>query len=305
MRQLPAITGQGPRYIPVPGPTGPTGQTGPQGAATAVSIDGVDVLSPGTDPTVTDTDPGPDVALRFGLPSGGVTWSQLVDGTVEAFTFRDITKGTIVEHAGKLYIAVRDVPGSGSLVPESHPDYWQQLVLNDHALTIDDLVHAAPEDYLDASGYNEGAVVLFQGAYWVAKKDTQAGQSPVTNAGAWLSLDLDDIARKAQNAAAHGLPSGGTPGQGIVKTGPQPDDVTWAYLLPPVSGHAAGDALTIADPATGQMDWAAVARLARTPNPATGDLGLPGFAGSDTGWRDVTADLLVGNGWVAGAASVS
>ena len=191
VRQLPAITGQGPRYIPVPGPQGVAGPTGPVGP------------------------PGP--------------------------------------------------------------------------LQIDDLVHAAPEDYRDASGYNEGAVVLFQGAYWVAKKDTQAGQSPVTNAGAWLSLDLDDIARKAQNAAAHGLPSGGTPGQGIVKTGPQPDDVTWAYLLPPVSGHAAGDALTIADPATGQMDWAAVPRLARTPNPATGDLGLPGFAGSDTGSADVIA----------------
>lgn len=46
--------------------------------------------------------------------------------------------------------------------------------------------------------------------------------------------------------------------------------------------------------------WAAAVHAgkvgyARTPNPATGDLGLPGYAGSDTGWRDVSA--LLENGW--------
>jgi len=37
------------------------------------------------------------------------------------------------------------------------------------------------------------------------------------------------------------------------------------------------------------------ARLVRTPSAVTGDLGLPGYAGSDTGWRDITA--LQVNGW--------
>lgn len=44
-----------------------------------------------------------------------------------------------------------------------------------------------------------------------------------------------------------------------------------------------------------------VPRLARTPSASTGDLGLPGFAGSDTGWRNVTS-LLV-NGWTMGAGT--
>ena len=43
-------------------------------------------------------------------------------------------------------------------------------------------------------------------------------------------------------------------------------------------------------------------RLARTPNPTTGDLGMPGYAGSDTGWRDVSS-LLV-NGWTASQCQV-
>ena len=40
-------------------------------------------------------------------------------------------------------------------------------------------------------------------------------------------------------------------------------------------------------------------RVARVPAAATGDLGLPGFTGSSTGWRDISADLT--NGWAMGA----
>lgn len=36
------------------------------------------------------------------------------------------------------------------------------------------------------------------------------------------------------------------------------------------------------------------AALVRVPDPTTGDVGLPGWAGSDTGWRDVSAFLYPG-----------
>ena len=55
-------------------------------------------------------------------------------------------------------------------------------------------------------------------------------------------------------------------------------------------------------------DWQ-VPRLARTPNAATGDLGLPGFAGSDTGWRSLinpsVAETIGARGWRTGVNGVN
>lgn len=94
----------------------------------------------------------------------------------------------------------------------------------DKKATLDDLYDAAPVDYSDASGYSAGAVVRYQQALYLAKRDTNAGQSPTSAAGAWLPLSLDAVASKAQHALVPADAKDQVP-FGIRVTHPNTDDV--------------------------------------------------------------------------------
>jgi hypothetical protein len=96
-------------------------------------------------------------------------------------------------------------PADGYITPDdmkgAFADLWHGLQPTAGAgLQYSDLVHAAPVPFDPASGYNAGAVVSWGGTWWVAKRDTTAGQDPGSNPGAWISLDLDDLARKVVHA---------------------------------------------------------------------------------------------------------
>jgi hypothetical protein len=133
----------------------------------------------------------------------------------------------------------------------------QDAVLPSDIVHTTDIMGMDPQPYDPAQTYTTGDIVKWQGSYFSAKNSVAAGagNDPSSASGKWLVLDLEAIALKAAHAQAHSLPSGGTPGQGIVKTGPNDGDVAWAYLLPPTGGASAGDALSVTDPATGQLGW--------------------------------------------------
>lgn len=55
-------------------------------------------------------------------------------------------------------------------------------------------------DFNPATPYTAGQAVMYNGKLYVAKQDTTAGQTPDSNPGKWLALDLADIALKAAHA---------------------------------------------------------------------------------------------------------
>ena len=67
-------------------------------------------------------------------------------------------------------------------------------------LQWDDIMGMVPQPFNAGSTYAEGDIVLFNGSPWVAKKPTQAGDSPASAPGKWLVLDVEAVALKAAHA---------------------------------------------------------------------------------------------------------
>lgn len=154
------------------------------------------------------------------------------------------------------------------------------VIYQDMQARFDYMTHAQPVPYNPQSGYSEGAVVDFQSTFYVAKSDTQAGQSPTTSPGKWLSLELDDIARKAAHAATPGdlaalLPSGPGIPEGQV-------------AAPPGSTFLQTDAT---NDAKGWIRWVKAK--------GNGNTGWVAGADADTGWRDVASLVTPGAGLTA------
>lgn len=144
------------------GPEGPVGPQGPQGPVGPQGPKG----DTGTGVPDTSTAPGEGAVLQLFGPTLTPTWSDNLD--------------TALNRLDALRADVNDLKAGSALDP---------------------IIHATPVAYDDSQGSNAGAVVTFAGEYWLAKRDTNPGQSPTTTPGAWLLLSLDDVALKAAHAA--------------------------------------------------------------------------------------------------------